>query len=387
MTLASKRIGLVAVTVLMTVAAFPFFATVFAQDATEEAPAATETYTDERISFEYPADWFVCTDCTASRDVAVGNTENALNAASFEEFNTGDVQILVVKRASRFFEQQLAAPIDNALPPDEALDAILPDELEVTAFEFDDGRQAAEVVFSDADAGINTAIWLVDMGDAQRGALLVTGATEDVEAVQEQVMTLAETLTAVEPSIPGVTDGEVTLTEAFVTESYRLQHPAEWVFTETQRGTVFFGTSAETITTERVETLFPGEVLGLIYPTVDLIPNYQPDSEINTPLDVVTFLTVAGTSDESGYQQQVAPEAIQLDEREAAVSLTADDTTAQIILSIAADDNLITLIAFTPLSTGEDARPALEAILATVETGEFEPPETDAPTATTEEAP
>lgn len=329
----------------------------------------------------------MCEDCVASRDVAVGTTQNALDASTIADFNPGDVQILVVKRAPLFFEQQIRTPIDPTLPPVDALAQILPPEIDIIPHEFENGRQAAEVRFVDQTTGATTLIWLIDTGNGQRGALLVTGASSDVEVFRPQILLIAETMTAAAPSVPGVVDGDVPLVNTFINDAgtRRVRYPEGWLFTETQRGAIFFGTSAETLTNEDLTLLFPGEILGLIYPTPDLIPNYQPGEDATTPLNAVTFLTTAGvTSGE--YQEDVAPQAIQLDGREAAVSVTSNGRTQQIILAIAGEENTITMIAFTSVSTGEEARLALEAILATVETGTFTPPTATEEAATTEEA-
>ncbi|MEO1442604.1 MAG: hypothetical protein AAFV33_19535 [Chloroflexota bacterium] len=353
-----------------------------AQDATEEPTDGTTTYTDRVITFDYPSAWAVCEAC-GDRTVSLGNTENALNAASFDEFVEGDVQVLVVKEAETFFARALGVQIDPTLRPDVALTLILPPNTDIEVFEFDDGRLAAEVIFSDPEAGADTIIWLIDLGDNERGAMVITGRTADVTAAEGDLLAIAQSYTLSDIEIVGIEGGEIDLTQTFVNApgNRRLSYPDGWTIAENTRNVIFFGTSTEALNTQDLTQLEPGEVIGLVYPVAELIPEYPLSGANATPLSVVSFFSSLGIG--QGYQQIGEPTPVVLGEYEAAIDFATNDREAheRLVIAVTTGDSVATLLAYTPPGTMRSVRPVLEAMAATIEEGEFEPtaPATEEP--------
>jgi len=345
-----------------------------AQDATQEV-AEQATYEDRIITFEYPAGWAICDPC-GDRTVALGNTENALEAASFAEFDEGDIQVLVIKEAETFFARQLGVQIDPSLRPDVALTVILPPNTDISAFEFSDGRLAAEVIFSDPDAGADTAIWLIDLGDNQRGAMVITGRSEDVTAHEDALFAIAESYMISEVEIVGLENGEADLSQPFVNSigNRRLSLPEDWFIAENQRNIIFFGTSRDAINVQDLSTLERGEVIGVIYPAAELIPEYPLSGADATPLSVVTYFTSVGIR--QGYEPIRETNTFILGEYEAAVNLSSNsqERHERLILAVQTGETVAVLLAYTQPGTMRTVRPVLEGMVASVEEGEFERP-------------
>ncbi len=362
---------------------------------TEEAAsdAATNTYSDRFVTFAYPSAWLV--DPNSAPDdntTAIANSENALQAESIDDFNPGDVQILVVKAAKPFFEGRLRVPLDNSLRPGSALGEIFPPEVQVTTYGFDDGRLAASVTLPDDENEAETVIWLVDLDENERGAFVVIGKTEDVAAAEADILAMAESFVSAELETVVIADGEAQLTETYVNSlgNRRLNYPEGWLIAENQRGVIIFGSSAEAIDTNNIGTLPRGEVLGLLYPAVALVPEIPvvgPETEVTS---VVTFF--ANTGGEAGYVQAGPIETMAFNGLEAASSLAINEVQnhERLVIAVNVGDDIITILAFTPIGTMDDLEIVLDAMAASVEVGEFEvpaPPQAaDAETTATEEA-
>lgn len=375
---------------LLTAAAIATAQTV-TEEPTEDAAPADDlaAYADRDIMFRYPADWAINDGAaTDAPSVALGTTANALDATTFEEFDPGDVQVLIVKNAEPFFAQRLGIQLMPGVTATEALVAVVPEELEVLSFAFDDGREAAEVIFSDPDADADTVIWLVDLGDGDRGAMLITGRAEDVDAIQDDLLAIAESFVAAEVTVAGITEDGVVLDLTYTNTpgNRQLSYPDGWLIVENQRGAIFVATSGEALNTDVVSELERGEVVALLYPSYVLIPEYPPGSREPSPADVVTFFTALGLS--GGYEPVGIMEALPQGDAESAVSLSVNRAQAheRLIISIDTGDDVATILAYTRVGGMGEVRPVLEAISTSIVEGDFAVPTEEAPTTTEEPA-
>jgi hypothetical protein len=329
-----------------------------------------QTYTDEFITFDYPEDWFTCTCPEDHNTMAIGNTEEA---PSTDDLQRDEVQVLIIKSAAIWIEENLEVEFDADTPEDVLVDYFAGDDVDTDDF---DGREYAFMFTENDEARMETLFIAVELGDGNMGMMVATTRPRDLRQFEDTLFAIAETLVASEsnPKDRDDNDGgdEIELTEELETEDgdFSLSYPEDWLASEGE-ASIIIVSDEDVYDIEELADIPAGEVAVFVYPTIEALGDYPMEIDRGTRASTIVSY-YASLAMANGMEQHGAMEAPEIGngrlEASSAYS-TLEDEYDQFILTIEnGDDDFITLIAYAAPGDLEAFIPTLEAIAATFST-------------------
>ncbi len=174
--------------------------------------ALTQTYSDENITFGYPAGWVVGQADDGAVEVA--SSIRALDAPT-QGLDRGETYLRILPRVGALasitpvgYLQQLSFQATRNQVYGEI------DEVTIN------GRQAALVTRNDTNRGIQRIIGMIDMGNGRIGGIIATVAQDEVNLHVNNVLAILASLSATEAA----ESGYWTYVDALI----RFRYPFEW---------------------------------------------------------------------------------------------------------------------------------------------------------------
>lgn len=350
--------------------------------AAAQADDLTQTYTDDFITFNYPEGWFKCTCPEDDNTLAIGNTEDAPSTADLKR---REVQVLIVKSAAIWIEDNLQVDFE-AETPEEVLEVYFRGE-DIETDRFTGRREAAWMFVENASADLESLFIVVELGNDELGMLVATTRPGYVEDFEDTLLAIADTLVASEGggsddndivsslrdslnsgSRSSSGDDDPELTEAFEMEdgNFALSYPDGWLVGENE-GAVIMVSSDAVLDVEAWAELEAGDVAIFIYPTVELLNDYPEGMSRGTvPSTIVSFY--ASMAMIEGLTQNGPMEAPEIGRGQLLASSaysTLSREYDQYVFAIEnGDDDIITLFAYSAPGAMEDLIPTIHAIAA-----------------------
>lgn len=358
--------------------AFPVLASSTAQDD------LTETYSDEVITFNYPESWFKCGCKDTENALAIGNTEEA---PSTNDLARDEIQVLVIKSMTIWIDETLDLEMEAETPEDVLIDYFRGEDVETYEF---DNREAAAMFVENDEARLESLFLAVELGNGEIGMLIATTRPRDLDQFSDTVFAIGETLIATEVAederggeeeeasgserdqgLGGRrTDSrnervDIELSEEYEMEDgdFALNFPEDWQAGEND-GAIIIVNDGDALDIESLSDLRRNEVLVFVYPTVDLLSDFDFDADDSAPSTIVSFY--ASMAMATGFTQEDAmqePEIGDGDLEASSVFSVLDGEYEQYVLAIEnGDGDIITLFAYG--GDLADFIPMLEAIAA-----------------------
>lgn len=329
-----------------------------------------ETYTDEFITFDYPSDWFTCTCPEDHNTMAIGNTEEA---PSTDDLQRDEVQVLIIKSAAIWIEENLDLKFRAKSPEDVLVDYFGGDDVEVDDF---GGREYAFMFTKNSEARLESLFIALELGDGNIAMMVATTRPRDLRQFEDTLFEIAETMVASESNAKdrGGNKNDKTsksdvleLTERIRTSKLILNYPENWLASEGEASIVIVS-DEDVYDIETLADIPSGEVAVFVYPTIADLGDYP--MEINRRTRASTIVSyyaslaiAAGMKQNGGMGEPTIGDG---DFEASTVYSTLKGEYDQFILTIEnGDDDFITIIAYSAPGDMEDFIPTLEAIAAT----------------------
>lgn len=177
--------------------------------------ALTQTYSDDNVTFGYPAGWVV--GQVSAEAIEVGSNIRALDAPTLG-LDRGETYMRILTRVGAlasaspqsYLEQLSFQATRNQVYGE--IDAITLN-----------GREAAIVTRDDLNRRIERIIAIIDMGDGRIGGMIATVAQGEIDLHMDNVLAILASLSATEAAESGYW--------TYVDELIRFRYPLDWAVT------------------------------------------------------------------------------------------------------------------------------------------------------------
>ena len=327
------------------------------------------TSSDGLFTISYPTDW-VANEVPGVM-IAVANSSEALRGVNIEteRFPTGEVVIIIYPTSLNM----PAYPTDAAIEPETIIRTFLDEQCEVCGFTEVGGFAAVELGDKIGYEGyashpnFDTLNIAVNMGNDTVATYMAFAAPGEMAQYSDAVHRIVADSVSHIPSAPETIDAAYTTSDG----SFIVYYPEDWVVDELPEGEDFVVlVTAFAEAPADVDHIQPGNILIYIFPTFAIMANLFDYPTDNTPATVastiVSFFASVGYT--QGYQQVGPMGILEIDGRDASSSWATHPYHERLVMSIAtANNDFVTLMAYTAPGWMERYQPVLEEILGAVE--------------------
>lgn len=343
----------------------------WAQDTTSEA---VQTYSSEdgRLSFSYPAGWV---SRSSSRVTYLANDETALDYSYGATFAPGQIQVSVY---SGSVEDVLPeTDVDADASAAEILEAAVAQVTaeENTTFEAietpqADDYDAAGIRF--ASDGFEGYAFFAVLDDDYFTAFQVLTAEGEFSRWRAKINDLIASLDYHADSVSS--DAPIELSETYSAPEdgiISVSYPAGWAARASSPAGVDFASSEDALDLWMYDSFAPGDVhIAILYGTIDDLMNDAPSSDMS-PLELLEYTLETNAENDERITNIEAPEALSVNDRQAAVTrVEVEDSTSTVLIIEYPDGMYVAAMAQSRSDELERWEGVLLDMLATLEVGE-----------------
>lgn len=343
----------------------------WAQDTTT---AAELTYTsqDGRLSFSYPAGWV---SRSSSRVTYLANNETALGYSYGARFAPGHIQVSVYNGTLEDVLPQTDVDADASAAEilEAAVAQVTPEDN--TTFESIETPETADYdaagVRFTSDGFEGYAFFAV-LDDEYFTAFQVLTAEGEYSRWRVKINDLIASLDYHADDVSG--DEPLELTETYSAPEdgiISVSYPAGWAAQASSPAGVDFASSEDALDLWLYDSFEAGDVhLSILYGTIDDLLNNAPSSDM-TPLEVLEYTLETNAENDERITNIEAPEALSVNDRQAAVTrVEVRDSTSTLLIIEYLDGMYVAAMAQSRSEEIDRWEGVLLDILATLEVGE-----------------
>jgi hypothetical protein len=320
------------------------------------APELDQTYMSGGVTFDYPGDWEVLSDQDGTVLVGAPGT-TGIGPGTFLIAVFTDAHLVPSLSSAAGTPTELLE-IDAAAGAGQGVEYGTPVTVEI------DGREVAHTYSVSETLGMDSMIFVVDLGDGTTAYLASITAPGEVALSQPAAVAIAYSLApaGAEPIASGETAVYVSEDGAFTFE-----YPADWIAEPLDSSGVGLINDESVYSISDLDSFGPDQLFAIVYPTLADTGDYPMDTvDANTVAStVVSYYASMGMV--SGYTQEGAMEMFTFGEREVSSSLAHAATHDRLV--IAADNgqgDFVVIIAAAAPGELESFKDALLEVAASV---------------------
>jgi len=306
-------------------------------------PVLDQTYDDGALTFDYPGGWEVLLDEAGTVLLGEPGT-SGVESGAFLMAVYKDAHLIPSLSDAQGTPTELLV-LDAAAGAEQGVHYGDPITVEI------DGREIAYTYTTSDDLGMDSMVFVIDLGNGEAAYLASVTALGEVTLSQPVAVAMAYSLmvpgqgTPIEGSelssvLGGGDSDTVVLEGAYSSDDGRFyfQHPADWIAETLDDGAVALINNESVLAVTDLDSFGPDQLFVIIYPTLAHTGDYPVDTvDSNTVAStVVSYYASMGMA--AGYMQEGAMETLSVGDREVSYSFAHASTHDRLVLAV--DDGM-----------------------------------------------